>query len=125
MTSEAHHSRPGKLSEDLLLAFAWTIAVLATLVTAGISLELVKHGLLVIQGLIHGLPYRVSFSVAAFVVLGVLSIAPATISRLAWTFLYRRSDPATVTAALLFHLLVLSAIWPALLATEMGNLLGR
>lgn len=125
MTSEAHDTRPGKLSEDLQLVFAWTIAVVATLVTAGIALELAKYGLLVIQGLVHGLPYRVSFSIGSFILFGVLSIAPATIARLAWTFLYRRSDPSTVTAALLFHLLILAAVWPALLASEMGDLLGR
>ncbi|MCL6648442.1 MAG: hypothetical protein K6U89_08930 [Chloroflexi bacterium] len=106
-------------------AFAWVGATLATLVSAVILLQLALNGILLIQGLLHGLPYRISFSVGLIVVYGVALIGPATLARLLWSWLYQRADRATVTAALLLHLLLFAALWPAWLAKSVGDLLGR
>lgn len=110
---------------DRRRTLAWVGAVVATVLSAVILLQLALNGLLLLQGIIHGLPYRISFSVGLIIVFGVALIGPATAARLLWSWLYRRADPATVTAVLLVHLLVFAAVWPAMLAKEIGDILGR
>jgi uncharacterized membrane protein YidH (DUF202 family) len=107
------------------LGLAWTGAILATVLSAIVLEQLALNGLLLIQGIIHGLPYRISYSVALIIVFGTALIGPATVARLLWSLLYRRADPATVTAVLLLLILLFAALWPAMLAKEIGDILGR
>ncbi|MFN8534877.1 MAG: hypothetical protein U0556_15175 [Dehalococcoidia bacterium] len=118
-------STAGPPVSERRLGLAWAGAVAATVVSAIILQQLALNGILLIQGIIHGLPYRISFSVGLIVVFGIALIGPATIARLLWSWLYRRADPITVTAVLLLHILIFSAVWPAMLAREIGDLLGR
>jgi drug/metabolite transporter (DMT)-like permease len=110
---------------DRTRTLAWVGAIAATVLSAVILLQLALNGLLLIQGIIHGLPYRISFSVGLIIVFGVALLGPATAARLLWSWLYRRADPATVTTVLLLHILVFAAVWPAMLAKQIGDILGR
>ncbi|GIW06724.1 MAG: hypothetical protein KatS3mg060_1529 [Dehalococcoidia bacterium] len=118
-------SSAGPSAPEHRLGLAWAGAVVATVLSAVLLEQLALNGLLLIQGIIHGLPYRISYSVALIVVFGVAFIGPATVARLLWSWLYRRADPMTVTAVLLLHILLFAAIWPAMLAKEIGDILGR
>ncbi|MCS6802049.1 MAG: hypothetical protein RMM58_05490 [Chloroflexota bacterium] len=110
---------------DHRLGLAWAGAVGATVLSAILLEQLALNALLLVQGLIHGLPYRISFSVGLIIVFGVALVGPATVARLLWSWLYRRADPATVTAVLLLHILLFAALWPAMLAKDIGDILGR
>lgn len=111
-------------SQRQQMAIAWVAAVIFTVISAAILLQLALNGVLLIQGLMHGLPYRITYSVALIAVFGVLFVGPATVCRLLWAWLFNRSDRSTVTIALLMHLLVFAAIGPALLAHDLRALLG-
>ena len=110
---------------DQRTRLAWAGAIVATVLSAIVLLQLALNGLLLVQGVVHGLPYRVSYSVGLIIVFGVALIGPATVARLLWSWLYRRADRVTVTAVLLLLVLVFAALWPAMLAKEIGDILGR
>lgn len=112
-------------SSDRLLAVAWVLAVVSTIITAGLAVELADHTVRVIQGVLYSLPYRVNESVRLIVLYGVLFVIPATICRLSWSYLYRHTDAALVTTAVLLHIMVLSVSGPALLARRLGDFFGR
>ncbi|MCS7002065.1 MAG: hypothetical protein NZ518_04365 [Dehalococcoidia bacterium] len=112
-------------ADERLIAVVWALAVVTTLLSAGLLLELAKSGILLIHGMYHGLPWRVSVSVGSIVLFGVLLVAPATVCQWLWSWLKRHCDPATVTTGFLLLFLLLSVAWPALLARDIAFLLGR
>ncbi len=104
---------------------AWVGAIVLTFVAAGIAVEVAKWFVLLLHGIVHWLPFRITSGFSHVALYSVILVAPATVAWASWKWLLFNTDRSNVVAVILAHLVFWLVAWPTLLAYRIRYELGR